>query len=365
MPSTIQLTQLSEKERKGVKGLPAMEVIETKWPQKASSAAEGRDAFKRWQEKLPAPTIAENRPIKIEAIEPTGANLSRLVAVINSKDPHVEVLRQEFDETTLVSTVYSAFLAHRYLEAQGKIERTGKNAESQRVELTKSFQAAFEAAGHRNVTEAKLAQYAKQVAADPATLDAVTKMVNSAHSADVLPESKVPAAGFAKFVPVTGTLVNGGPVVNTIPNLCAGPLVQGTFTKHFGGSFSLTIGFNAPCVPKFWRSCWYQVTVGSVSYNLDLNIGYKVNCCGASVWGQGAAQACASVVGHTACASISGNITALAGVTKTVGSGGGCNYGLGIVGSIKATLAGHTLFAMPVSLGYTIAAPCPPKVLNC
>jgi hypothetical protein len=364
MASTIQLTQLSEKERKGIKDLPAVEVVETKWPRKVSSAAEGNEAFKRWEEKLPAPTITENRPIKIEAIEPTGANLSRLAAVLNSKEPHVEVLRQEFDETTLVSTVYSAFLAHRYLEAQGKTERTGKNAESQRAELTKAFQTAFEAAGHRNMTEAKLAQYAKQVAANPAILDAVTKMVNSAHSVDVLPESKVPAAGFAKFIPVTATVVNGGPIVNTIPNLCAGPLVQGTFTKHFGGSFSLTIGFQGPCIPKWWNKCWYQVTVGSVSYSLDLNIGYKVNCCGASVWGQGVAQACASALGHTACASISGNITGVAGVTKTVGSGG-CNYGLGIVGSIKGTLAGYTLFSVPISVGYTIAAPCPPKGLNC
>ena len=364
MPSKIQLTSLTEQQQKEVTGLAKPQIVEAKWPTKPITAAEARDAFRRWQEKVPEPAPPENPPIKIEPVELTKATLSKLVTVLNSEEAQVEAVRQQFDATSLVSTVYSAFLAHRYMEAQGRIDPAGRTAESQRAELVKSFQEAFAAVGLRNVKEAELTRYAKQIAAEPAILTTITKMANGARTVEVPPDGKA-LAGVAKFIPATAKLINLPPFLNNIPNLCAGPLVQGVFTKHLGGSFSLKIGFNAPCVPKVWKTCWYEVTIGSVSYSLDINVGYKVNCCGASVWGQGVAQACASVAGHSACATIQGSITGVAGVSKTPGSGASCNYGLGVVAQIKGTLAGHTLFSSSATFGYTSNGQCPPKGLNC
>jgi hypothetical protein len=364
MPSKIQLTSLTEQEQKEVKGLPRPQIVEAKWPTKQISAADARDAFKRWQEKVPEPKLPENPPIKIEAVELTKATLSRLVAVLNSEEAHVEAIRQKFDATTLVSTIYSAFLAHKYMETQGRIDPAAKTAETQRANVVKSFQEAFAAGGLRDVTEPQLARYAKQIAAYPDALNAITKMANGARAVEGQPEGKS-AGGVAKIIPATAKFINLPPILNNIPYLCAGPLVQGVFTKHLSGSVSFTIAFHAPCFPKIWKTCWYEIPIGSLAYNLDVNVGYKVNCCGASVWGHVVAQACASALGHTACATIQGDITGVLGVSKTPGSGASCNYGLGVIASLQATFAGYTLFSASATFGYTINGPCPPKSLNC
>jgi hypothetical protein len=359
MPSKLELTPLSETEVKKMKGVPAAPILEVKWPKKDSTAAEAREALKTSQDKLSEPKAPENPPIKIEAAEPTAAALSRLVAVLNSEDAHVEILRQKFDEGTFIGTFYSAFLAHRYMEAQGKI----KAGDPQQAEIVKAFQAAYAAAGLRGVTEAKLSQYAKQIAANREVLNAMTKMVNGAQVLDQA-EGKGLAAGVAKFMPATAKIIVP-PFTNIIPNLCAGPIVQGTFTKHLSGGFSLSFGFNAPCIPQIWKTCWYGFTIVA-NYSLDLTVGYKVNCCGATVWGQAVAQACVSALGHTACANVTGTIVGVAGVTKSPAPGGKCNYGLGIVASLQATFAGQTLLSTSVSFGYLITgAPCPPPGLPC
>lgn len=359
MASRLEITPVPEKDLKNLKGVPPAPVIEVKWPKKESSPADARAALKASLEKVAEPKVTENRPVKISAVAITQATLTRLAAVLNSEDGHVEILRQKFDDVTFLSTFYSAFLAHRYMEAQSKI-KPSKSGDDGRADLVKAFQAAY-ATGGLEVTEAELDRFAKQIAGHRDALNAMTKMINAAEVVEQSVAAK--GGGGAQFVPVLAKVISP-PILIPIPNLCAGPLVQGSFTKHFGGSFSWGWGFYAPCVPKVWKTCWYGFTL-SAWYSLDLQVNYQVNCCGASVSGHAVAQACASAMGHTVCISVAANVAAAAGVIKSPGTGGQCNYGLTVVASLTITFAGQTLWSASVPFGYTVTGPCPPPWLNC
>ena len=373
MPKKIQLTAVPEKELKKIKGLAAVAVVETTWPKKESSAAEAKDALKTFHAKQPALKPSKNPEIAVRAVELTAGTLSKLAAVVNSGAAPAEMLAQQFDDKTLVGTIYSAVVTHEYMQMQSEFKRrsaspgTRKQAEAQWLEITKASQNAFAVAGLTGANEAKLSGFAKKLAANKDNLNAVTKIVNSAVSAEGPGGNKAPTSVRATFVPATATEIDLVPITNVIPNICSGPLVQGSFTKHFSYSFSLTVSLYVWC-PKWtnpFRWCWKTFTIASVTFSLDINVGYKVNCCGASVWGQAAVQACASLVGFTVCASCVGTIVAVAGIAKTPVSGGKCTYGLGIVASLKCSFQGHTLFSRSVTFGYAITGPCPPAILPC
>jgi hypothetical protein len=291
---------------------------------------------------------------------------------LESETGPAEVLAQQLDEATLVGTVYTALLTHQYmrLEAEHRRQlaspkqsaRTAESAEWPRV--IDAYGKAFAAAGLKGVDEAKLSRYAKELAGNRRNLDAVTKLVNSATT--VGRESDLqPAVVKATFIPVTARIIDPNVLTTFIPNLCKMPLAQGTFTKFFAYSFNWTVSFSAPCIPKFWKTCQYNITLAGVSFNAGVNVGYKVTCCGVTAWGTGTAQACATVIGKTFCASCSANVTAVAGVSHTPGTGGKCNYGLGLNASLSCKLGSSTLFSASVPFGYTIGGPCPPKFLPC
>lgn len=370
MPSKIELTAVSEKDLRKIKDLPPMEVFEAKWPKRASTAAQAKTALKTWQQKLPVPKPPENPPIKIKAVEPTPARLSRLAAVVNSDSAQTEMLGQQLDANTYMGMLLSAFLVHRFMVAESEhkrraLGRTRKEAEVQWPEIVSAFQNAFAAAGMRGVTEEQMSKYVKDFVANQPILDAVTKIVNSAKPLKRAAEDTAPTAISGTFVPQTAKLLSLPPIIIVIPNLCTSPIAQGTFTQHLGGNFALTVNFQAPCVPKFWKLCWYSVTV-TASYSLDLKVGYTVDCCKVSVWGQGAAQACVGITGlGSVCASISGAITGLGTVTKSPTTGGNCSYTLGINASLQGTFQGYTLFSFSVPFGYTVTGPCPPPQLPC
>jgi hypothetical protein len=373
MPKKIQLTAVPEKELKKITGLAAVTVVETKWPKKESNAAEAKNALKTFHAKQPAAKPLKNPEIPVRAVEPTAATLSKLAAVVNSEAAPAEMLAQQFDDKALVGTIYSAIVTHEYMQMESEFKRriasagTRKQAEAQWPEVKKHFQKAFAVAGLSGVTEEKLSGYAQKLAANKENLNAVTKIANSAVLGQGPGDGKVPTAVRATFVPAAATEIDLLPLTIPIPNICAGPLVQGSFTKHFSYSFSLTVSLYVPC-PTWtnpFRWCWKTFTIASVTFSLAINVGYKVNCCGASVWGQAAVQACASIIGFTVCASCVGTIVAVAGIAKTPVGGGKCTYGLGIVASLKCSFQGNTLFSKSVTFGYAITGPCPPAILPC
>lgn len=373
MPSKFELTQVTEKDLSKLKNLPASKVVESKFPKPTNSAAEGRAALKNWMENLPEPKPPKNPLIEVRAVEPTVTAISKLAAVVNSETAPAEMLSLKFDDKTFVGTIYSAVVTHQFMLMQSEFrtrkesEKTKGGADAKWREVTGAFEKAFSLAGMEGVNGDKLAQHAKRLAGSKENLDAVTKIVNSATPTQGPGAGNAPTTVNATFVPAMTKIVTLVPITNIIPNLCSSPLTQGTFTKHYGHSFSLTVSLYVPCPtwtnPFKW--CWKNFTIASVSFSLDINVGYKVNCCGAAAWGQAAAQACASIIGISVCASCTGTIVAVAGVSKSSAAGGKCTYGLGINASLQCSFQGHTVFSASAPFGYTIMGPCPPPGLKC
>lgn len=100
-------------------------------------------------------------------------------------------------------------------------------------------------------------------------------------------------------------------------------------------------------------------TLAGVSFSLDLEVGYRVTCCGAIVWGQASVQACGTIIGITVCAQCTAKITGVAGFGRS-GSGNNCTYGIGVNAQLKCTFAGITVFQVQVPFGYNVSGPCPP-----
>lgn len=156
------------------------------------------------------------------------------------------------------------------------------------------------------------------------------------------------------------------PVLTPVPpNLCEQP-VQGTYTKHISVSFSLsvTVTYWCPTWTNPFRTCTTTFTLAGVSFNAGLNIGYRITCCGAYAWGAAYAEACATIVGISICASCSARVVGLAGVGRS-GSGSTCSYGLAVTAELKCTVGGVTVFYAYVPYGWTISGPCPPASLKC
>jgi len=371
MVSKVRLNPVPEAELKKIKGLGAARVAQARWPKKEFSPPEARQALKAWQAGLPDPERPKNPEIPIRAVEPTLPALSKLTKVINSETAPAELLAQQLDERALIGTLYGAFLTFQFMRLQSEFKtrsaasRTRAAALSQWPETVGGFQDALSAAGLSGVTEAKLTQYAKHLAANRENLAAVTKVVNSAVVVDELPEGKAPPPLRGVIVPQLVKIPEPFVITTSVPNICSSPLAQGTFTKHFSHSFSLTVSFHAPCFPKVWKTCFYQFTIASVVFNLDINVGYKVNCCGASAWGLAAAQACATVVGKTFCATCTGSIVAVAGVSKNPVGAGNCAYGLGILAALVCKFGSSTVYSSSASFGWVVTGPCPPKILPC
>jgi hypothetical protein len=164
-------------------------------------------------------------------------------------------------------------------------------------------------------------------------------------------------------------LVNGGDtdVVSTNTSICDNP-IEGSITKHYSNSFSLDVRYTYWC-PTWrhpFRTCRGTLTLAGVSFNIGIDIGYRVTCCGAIIWGNGYVNACGTIVGITACAGCSASVVAVAGTGRaTSGMRGNCNYGLGANATVRCTVGGVTVFLATVYFGWTIAAPCPPDPLPC
>jgi hypothetical protein len=369
MSQKIELTQLSEQELKTVRGLPPVREIETKFSKKELRAADARAALKKWQEEQSIPAAPKNPEITVAAVEPTPAALSKLAAVMESESGPAEVLSQKLDEATLTGTIYTAFITHQYmrLEAEHRRKlaspRTRPAAEREWPEVVKAYQKAFAVAGIRNVDEARLSRFAKDLAANRRNLDAVTKLVNSAKAVGAQSDT-VPTVLRATFVPVTARIIDPNVVTTFIPNLCAQPLAQGTFTRHFAYSFNWTVSFGAPCIPKFWKWCNYTLTIAGVSFNAGLNVNYKVECCKVTASGQGFAQACGTILNKTFCASCSATLISGVSASKTT-VGGNCNYSLGLTASLACKFGSSTLFSASAPFKHTVTGGCPPAILNC
>ncbi len=367
MAKSSQLVSLTPEQLREIPEFRTVKNVDIKFPKRAVAAADAKAAQAKWLNSVKAPKVEQPAAKRIKAVMLSSAHVDKLRAVHESTAPTAELIGQKMDPDALLGIAYSAFVIFHYTKLAADRKKKLAAAKGKPVaddewkQVVDGAIAAFAAAGQKDVSEANLDEMAAELGRSKANFNAVATIANTATAV------AAPAAqplGLGNFVTQTGVLPLAGINIVFPPNLCSQPLAQGTYTKHLGHTFSLQVSFNAPCIPKFWKTCHYTLTIASLSYSVDLNVGYKVTCCGASAWGQAAAQVCGSILGHTACASCSASITALAGVSKNV-QGSNCIYGLGVVAELKCQAAGITVLDFVAPFGWTITAPCPPPGFPC
>jgi hypothetical protein len=332
---------------------------------------DARAALRRWQDAQPTPPAVTNPDVRIKAVRLTKDDVTSLRSIADSASPIAEMLQtQKLGMERLFGTLFSALTTYEFMKLEAEYRRrrrTGRGlaqTEQRWQEIVRTFQGAFEQAGLRAVSEADLRGFVRALTANRANLDAVVKIVNSG-VADGAPTTRLSAGGVvASFVPTVGKLIDTSVIATTIADLCDEPIAQGSFTKHFSHSVALSVKVKYPCGIS-WSGikwCTKTVTLAGVSFSIGVNVGYKINCCGATAWGQGYAQVCATIIGIKVCAGCSATITGVAGVSRTP-VGTGCSYGLGINAVLQCKLAGITILYLAVPFGWTVTGPCPPAGL--
>lgn len=371
MPSAMPLKPVGVDRLREVRDLPKMREFSTKYPRRAgASVAAHRKALRAWQQRQPRPVAPKNPQVRVAAVEPTAKQLARLRAVVRSEAGPSALVEQRLNAAGLFGTVYSALASYEFMKLHAEYRRrSGRGGASpatarQWSEIVRAGQAAFQAAGVRGVTEAKLLRYERELTKSRPTLDAVVTVANSGRDAvagGALRGSSVISGSFVATVADILDLIED---VTVVPGLCDTPIAQGSFTKHFSRSFSLNVTLTVWC-PTWtnpFRTCRKTFTIAGASFSLGLNVGYRVTCCGATAWGQGYAQACGTILGVTVCAGCSATVVGVAGVSRTPVSGG-CAYGIGVNATLKCTFAGATVFYASVPFGWTVTGPCPPPGL--
>lgn len=368
MPTRFMVLEpLSPAALRKVRGLPAEKEHKTTFPKRAiASSADARGALKRWQQSQPIPKPPRNPDVVIEAPRPTRTNFAKLRAVAESDVAPAELLKQKLDEKTLFGTLYSALTTYEFMRMQAEYRRRRATrrarpaTERQWQQVVAAAQAAYSAGGVR-AQPADMDRFVKELTASAATLNSIVRIAGSAVVADqgaaLTANTKVTAA----FVPMVDRVIDLSTITIPIAALCDAPIKQGSFTKHFSKSVSLSVKIKywCPTWTKPFRTCTKTVTLAGVSFTVAVNVGYKITCCGATAWGQGYAQACATIVGLSVCASCSATIIGVAGVSRTpVGSG--CSYGLGINAVLQCKFAGATILYLSWPFGWTVTGPCPP-----
>jgi len=363
----MRLEAVSPEELRKIRGLPPTKEHKATFPKRAAAgAADARSALKRWQETQPVPTPPRNPEEAIQAVRLTRAQAAKLRAVADSDAAPAEILNQKLNPKNLFGTLYSALTTYEYMQLQAEYKRrtaTGRAAaetERQWQQIVSAAQAAYAAAGLK-VRPADLDQFVKQLTASAANLNAVVRIAGSAAAADrgtaLTPNTKVSAS----FVAVAEKVIDLSTITFPIPGLCDKPIKEGSFTKHFSKSVSLSVKIKywCPTWTNPFRTCTKTVTLAGVSFTVGVNVGYKITCCGATAWGQGYAQACATIVGISVCASCSATIVGVAGVSRTPVASG-CIYGLGINAVLQCKFAGATILYLSWPFGWTVTGPCPP-----
>lgn len=329
------------------------------------SARVAKGGLRRWQEAQPVPTAPKNPQFRVKAVRPTARTFSRLRSVAASKTVR-DVSDARMSRDAFLGTLYTALTTYEYTRMESEYKtrkRSGRPAvEAEWAAVQKAAQSAFAAGGLKTVGPSELSRFSNTLNANRANRDAIIAIANTGVTTGGRARLHGSLIATATFVPLVTRLIDKLPdLVIPVGTICSSPLVQGSFTRHFGSSVSLTVSIRVWC-PTWsnpFRMCTRTFTVAGVSWAVDVSVGYKITCCGATVWGQGSASACATIIGISLCASCTASIIGVAGISRTP-IGSGCQYGLGISASLKCTLFGVTIFSASAPFGWTIAGPCPP-----
>jgi hypothetical protein len=370
MPS-MPLKPVPPKQVRRIAGLPPVKEIKATFPKRAHGGpTEARAALKRWQNSVESPPVKPNPEIRFTAVRPSTAAFRKLRTIVKSEAAPVEILKQRMQIETFFGTLFSGLATYEFLKLEAeyrrrKARRTDLGAtEARWREIIADFSKAFAAAGIPNVDETTLRKFARELNASPANRDTIIELANKATAVGRPEAISANTTITASFVPDVGRVIDTGLLGTVIKDLCDTPISQGSFTKHFSKSVALSVKIKYPCGIGWGgiKWCTKTVTVAGVSFSLSVDVGYKVTCCGATAWGQSAAQVCATIVSIKVCATCTATVTGVAGVSRTPVASG-CSYGLGINATLKCALAGQTILSVAYPFGWTITGPCPPAGL--
>lgn len=356
-------------------GLPKVAVHKVKFPKKTL-------APKAFKKKL-AQSIAPKAPpppsktkVKIKAVPLTASRLKNFFSVgqaENSAAAIDKLYKKDIREFigcshTILTTIEYVKMRDEYKtrRALAKTAAAKKKLDKQWKEVLGAASAAGEMAGGKQLSQGKLDEMAKLLLSNKKNYAEALKISQSGKKgvAGVLSSSSV-----ANAVVVATSVADVAPAANAmyvLSDLCDSP-IQGAFTQQYSASFDLVVRYTVWCPTwtKPWRTCRRSITLAGIGVNMGINVGYRVTCCGASVWGSGYVNACGTVIGITKCAGCRATVAAVGGVGRTPISGGQCSYGLGAVANITCSIGGITVFSATYSFGWTINGPCPPKQLPC
>lgn len=331
--------------------------------------------LKDWQGKQAAPVEAAKLE-KIAAVSLRSADVAKLRVINESATPTAEAaVGQKMDAAKIIGTTFSSLATLEFTKMESELKTRMAAAttaaakakvQSEWKGIVKAFQQSFSAAGLKNVGEADLRKFSQELSQSKANFNSIVKIANSGvPQPGGMEKALTPQTVFkGGFAPVTGVLIDAHNAVANIAGLCSVPFKEGSFTRHFSKSFSLTVSLYVPC-PKWtnpFRWCWKNFTLAGASFSVDVNVGYRVSCCGATAWGRASAEACATVVGIRVCAGCSATITGVSGIGRSA-SGSSCTYGIGINAQLKCTFAGVTVLNLQAPFGFNVTGPCPPAGL--
>ncbi len=373
MPKPIALRFLNRAEL--LKSLGKPKTFSVNFPKRAVSTAELRSALKSWQSRQAPPAMPSPKDSGITAVRLRAADVTKLRAVVESSAPTAEaIVGQKMGPDQLLGTLYSALTVLEFTKMEGEYKKRlakaspvlRKRVDADWNNVVKAAQTAYSAAGLDGLTENDLRSFAQELGRSRANFTATTNISNTGKAVAGQTDAALTARSTAvgAFVAEVGVLLDPEIVTTTIEGLCDKPFAEGVFTKHFSKSFELKVRLRVWC-PTWtnpFRTCMKTFTLAGVTFSVNVEVGYRVTCCGATAWGQARAEACASVVGIRVCAGCSATITGVAGIGRS-GSGNRCTYGIGVNAQLTCEFAGVTIFNVQAPFGFNVLGPCPPAGL--
>lgn len=370
MPKRIELKPLELKELKATLGqakVHSIKLPKTKVKRKKELNAQRAT----WSKNISPPKKLLNKLTHLKAQKINQKNLSSLTNIHLSTTPTAEAIKnQDMDSDIIEGTLYTSLVTYNYIRMQSEYKKrmnaarttnAKKKVEAQWIKIQKGAQMAYNAGG-LNLKTKDIDSQARELLKSKTNFNTVAKVVSSAKSLKIKSiKLDTNTKALSSIVTHEGLLKLTDVIDIVIPDLCSRPFVEGSYTKHFSKSFSLSfnIRYWCPTWRNWGRMCTKRVTLASLSFSADLDIGYKVDCCGASAWGQASAQVCGSILGVTKCASCTATVVGVAGFSRT-GTGRRCTYGLGINASLICKFGNTTILNLQMPIGWNINGPCPP-----
>lgn len=372
MPNNLNFRALSDSELE--KSVGKLKTFNADLPKKVIAPAELRSKLKDFQGSVKSADEAVKFN-KINAVKLRSGDVSKLRAINESTTPTAEaIVGQKTSPDEVLGILFSSLstLEFSKIESEFKTRTAAATTAAAKAKVNEEWlsvvkggQQAFAAAGLGAMKETDLRKFSQELVVNKANFNAVVKISNSGVVSGITPPIlKASTVLKAGFLAETGVLKDIGVVTTTISNLCSVPFAQGSFTRHFAKSFALrvSIPYWCPTWTNPLRICHKTVTLAGVNFSVDVNVGYRVTCCGATAWGQAGAQACGTLVGITFCAGCTATINGVAGIGRS-GSGSSCIYGIGINAQLRCTFGGLTILNLQAPFGFNVTGPCPPAGL--